>query len=294
MKSYQGDTINTTSNIQYNIVSNNHDSFVTAFVPGAPDPLVAAKSGHPNFDQIIGALLSGEYDSYEEIEDLFDVARAVAAKFDSLSERVQVGNGRVLFDGEEIDNSLTKQIVRFLEEDVEDFQPLVNFLEKVMDNPSEHSRGQLYEWLDRRDFTITANGDIVGYKGVRIVGDSYESISSGVEQVLVNGEAHQGCIPNPVGAVVNMARGLVHEDPSAACSRGLHVGTWGYASGFAQGAVLEVHVNPRDVVSVPTDCDAQKVRTCRYKVVRAINTPYASAVALDEDGDDLDSEDWDY
>lgn len=290
---------NTVSAIQYSIVSSGEDSFVTAFVPGEPAPLVAAKSGHPNFDAIIGALVSQEYDSHDEIVDLFDVSRAVAARFENLSERVAVGNGRVLFDGAEVDNSLTKQIVRFLDEDVEDWEPLVNFMENVMDNPQPHSREQLYAWLNGRDFTITPEGYIVGYKGVQADGDSYRSISSGQETVYVDGVPNKGQIPNPVGAVINMDRGLVQHDPAVGCHRGLHVGTFEYAKSFSQGAVLEVHVNPRDVVSVPTDVTsfdptlAAKIRCCRYEVVDVIDTPYTGAV-LDPDGDGLDEQSWDF
>jgi hypothetical protein len=280
------------SNIQYSIVSSGDDSFVTAFVPGEPAPLVAARSGHPNFEAIIGALVSGEYESNGEIVDLFDVSRAVAAKFENLSDRVQVGNGRVLFDGAEIDNSLTKQIVRFLEEGY-GFEPLVAFMENVMDNPQPHSRQQLFNWLENHDFTITDDGMIVGYKGVAKEGDSYRSISSGTETVYVDGEPHKGRIPNPVGAVVNMDRSLVQHNPSVGCHRGLHVGTYEYANDFAQGALLEVHVNPRDVVSVPTDCNWQKVRTCRYTVVNVIDKPYSTALRLDEDGGyDSNAEAW--
>jgi hypothetical protein len=294
-KSYpnQGALSNTVSNIQYSIVSSGDDSFVTAFVPGEPAPLVAAKSGHPNFDAIIEALVAGDAER-DEVVGLFDVSQAVQSRFENLSDRVQVGSGRVLFDGAEVDNSLTKQIVRFLSEKVSDWKPLVNFMERVMDNPNEHSREQLYTWLDRHDFTITPEGNIVAYKGVSNDGEhGYRSISSGNETVYVDGEAHKGRIPNPVGAVVNMDRNLVHHDPSQGCSRGLHVGTYDYASSFSRGTVLECHVNPRDIVSVPTDCGWAKVRTCRYRVVKAIDAPYSTGV-LDYDGSDLDEDGWDF
>lgn len=288
------------SNIQYSIVSSGDDSFVTAFIPGEPAPLVAAKSGHPNFAAIINALTNVEVWDSQDIVDMFDVARAVAARFENLSDRVQVGSGRVLFDGAEVDNSLTKQIVRFLNEEVEDWQPLVNFMENVMDNPQPHSRDQLYAWLNNRDFTITWDGYIVGYKGVASDGDGgYRSISSGQETVYVDGEPHTGQIPNPVGAVINMDRGLVQHDPSVGCHRGLHVGTFEYAKSFSRGAVLEVHVNPRDVVSVPSEVTSYdptisaKMRVCRYEVNDVIETPHTGAV-LDADGADLDSAGWDW
>lgn len=275
------------STIQFSIVSSGEDAFVTAFVPGEPTPLVAAKSGHPNFEAIVGALASGEADR-DEIVSLFDVAKAVEEKFSAISDRVLVSGGHVLFDGVEIDNSLTKQIVRFLDDGVDDWEGLVNFFENVMDNPEPHSREQLYDWLSQRDFSITPEGFIVAYKGVTSDDEhGYRSISSGREPVYVekNGEVtkYTGRIPNPVGSVISMDRNLVQHDPSVGCHVGLHVGTYEYARSFSRGAVLEVHVNPRDVRSVPTDCSWAKVRVCRYEVVDAIDQPYSTGL-VDPDG----------
>lgn len=275
------------STIQFSIVSSGEDAFVTVFVPGEPAPLVAAKSGHPNFEAIVGALASGDA-TRDEIVNLFDSSQVVAEKFEAVSDRVLISGGHVLFDGAEIDNSLANQIVRFLDEG-EDFGPLVRFMENVMDNPNEHSREQLYDWLKQRDFSITWDGKIVAYKGVASDSEyGYRSISSGRESVYVedeesNVERYTGHIPNPVGSLVSMDRNLVQHDPSVGCHVGLHVGTYEYASSFSQGAVLEVHVNPRDVVSVPTDCNWAKVRTCRYQVVDAIDQPYSTGL-VDPDG----------
>jgi len=287
------------SNVQYSIISNGEDEFVTAIFPGASEPLVASKSGNSRFDTIVAALRSNGIFEENEIRDLFSVAQAVAEKFESISDRVIVSGGTVLFDGAAVDNSLTKQIVRFLDEG-NDFQPLVNFLEKVQDNPNEHSRTQLFDWLDQRDFTIDWTGNIVAYKGVAGSEGDYKSISSGSEPVFVEvgGETvrHNGRIPNPVGSIISMDRNLVQHDPSVGCHVGLHVGTYDYAKSFSHGTVLEVHVNPRDVVSVPTECDWAKVRTCRYEVVDAIDEPYSSGL-LDPDGyrDEDDAwEDFDY
>jgi hypothetical protein len=284
---------------QYTINSNDEDTFVVAFVAGQALPLVAAKSGNPNFDAIVAGLVSGGA-SADELVRLFDVSVAVSEKFEKLSDRVLVEGGNVLFDGEVVGSPVAKQIVRFLDEG-EDFVPLVAFMENVMDNPNEHSREQLYSWLDRRDFTITSDGMIVGYKGVAADDEfGFRSISSGREPVYVTDEDGEtakftGRIPNPVGATVEMSRNLVQHDPSVGCHVGLHVGTWDYANSFARGTVLEVHVNPRDVVSVPTDCDWAKVRVCKYTVVQAIDAPYSSGL-LDADGyrDEDDEIDWDF
>jgi hypothetical protein len=147
---------------------------------------------------------------------------------------------------------------------VEDFKPLVAFFEKVETNPNSHSRVQLYAWLRDRNITLTEDGNFIAYKGVKVENGEYFSISTG--KAISNGVEYNGAIPNPLGAIVEMPRSEVQHDPSVGCHTGLHAGTWNYASGFARGAVLTVEINPRDVVSVPTDCDAQKLRVCRYVV----------------------------
>lgn len=276
-------------NLMYTLVDDGENQFVTVFVPG--EMPLSARDDHPNFARIV----SGAADGDTAVIDLFDVSQTVGRRFERLSDRVTAANGRVYLDGDEINSALTKQILRFLDEDVNDWAPLVAFFEKVQANPQEHSREQLFEWLDRHDFTLTPDGDIVGYKGVRKNPDgSLVSISHG--PAIVDGVAVNGAVPNGIGSTVEMARSSVTFDPAVGCSRGLHVGTYDYAKGFSQGAVLEVHVNPRDVVSVPTDCNWQKVRCCRYQVVDVIDTPYTSAV-LDDDGADFEDDEvdeWDF
>lgn len=259
------------TNIQYTLVGTEDGSNISVFVPGH-DPQVA-HSSHPNFDAILDGVLSGDV----RVIELFDVAQAAANRFERITERITTANGNLYFDGVEIHNTLATQVTRFMKDGVEDWIPLVKFFEHVQNNPNDHSRSQLFDWLDRRDFTITQDGMIVGYKGVAKNGNGeFVSVHSG--QAIVNGVVHKGQIPNPIGAVIEMPRDQVVHDPSKGCHRGLHVGTYDFAKSYAHGAMLEVHVNPRDVVSVPTDSDWAKVRTCRYRVVRVIDNPYSVAV----------------
>ncbi|MCZ2111333.1 MAG: hypothetical protein LC118_17480 [Dehalococcoidia bacterium] len=262
---------------QFTLVGNEDgDSFITVFVPGnAPK---VAHSSHPYFEQIVRDAITGD----PGVIELFDLAQTAAQRFQRLSERVTTANGRLYLDGVEVDNALSAQVLRFLEAGVEDWVPLVKFFENVQANPNEHSREQLYNWLAKRDFTITPDGLIVGYKGVTA---DFRSIHSGT--ATVDGVVYKGQIPNHIGAVVEMPRDQVQWDPSVGCHTGLHVGTYEYARNFGRGQLLEVHVNPRDVVSVPTDCDWAKVRCCRYVVVNTIDAPYTTPVI----GFDWD---WDY
>jgi hypothetical protein len=245
--------------LQYTLVGTDEGSNITVFVQGQP-PLVA-HSTHPNFEKIVAGTMAND----EKVVELFDIAQTVGQKFRQLTARVTAENGRLYFDGEEVDGAVADQVLRFLTEGVDDWKPLVALFENLQDNPSEHSRKQLYNWIKAAKLTITKNGMIVGYKGVSSSGNGkFHSIHSG--GAIVDGEEVGGNVPNQPGSIIEMAREKVTFDPSVACSVGLHVGTWDYASGFGR-YVLEVHVNPRDVVSVPDDHHGQKMRVCRYTVI---------------------------
>lgn len=252
--------------VQYTLIGNEDgESNIVVFVPGSAPQV--AHSSHPNYEKIVEGALLGD----PKVAELFDIAQTAAQKFQRLSERITTANGRLYLDGVEIANALATQVVRFLDAGVEDWKPLVAFFENVQANPNEHSREQLYNWLDQRDFTITSDGMIVGYKGVS---SDLMSIHGG--KAIVDGVTVTGRIPNAIGSVIEMPRDQVQHDPAVGCHTGLHVGTYEYAKDFSRGKLLEVHVNPRDVVSVPTDCNWAKVRCCRYVVVDTIDAPYSA------------------
>lgn len=244
--------------------------------------MYVATDSHPNFQRIVAGVISGD----ESVVELFDVQKTAQKRFDRLSERVTIANGKVYLDGEEVDNALTQQVINFVNNGVEDFKPLVAFFEKVETNPNAHSRVQLYAWLRDRNITLTEDGNFIAYKGVRVENDEYFSISTG--KAISNGVEYNGAIPNPLGAIVEMPRSEVQHDPSVGCHTGLHAGTWNYARDFARGAVLTVEINPRDVVSVPTDCDAQKLRVCRYVVKDVTETELDTPVYTKYDDYDVD------
>lgn len=257
--------------LKYTLVEADEASSLTAFFNGK---LFVADRTHAAWPQLKAAVASADEDTnLDELARLFDPSVAVEEYFNKVSERVSVAGGHVFLDHEEVSDSLANHIIRFMNENDQDrATALINFLEKIATNPNEHSRSQLYAWLERRDFTITADGDFLAYKGVRSRSGGndldkypYESISTG--EALVDGKVYNGAIPNGVGAVVEMPRGKVQWDPDVACHTGLHAGNFRYANSFSQGALLTVKINPRDVVSVPHDSNSEKIRCCRYTVL---------------------------
>lgn len=255
--------------MQYKITEGDNGGFAAALIDGE---LFTITDTHPAYGEICSRLRSGD----ETVRELFDLATAVASKFEVLTDRVTVLGGRLYFDGDVVHNALADQVLRFLDEGRTDWQPLVRFFEKASQNPVAHSREQLFDWLTKFDFAITDDGNFIAYKGVRSDGKGgYESISSGPG--IVNGVPMNGHLGNNPGDIVTIARGRVVADPTIGCAVGLHAGTWEYASTFGSGATLTVSINPRDVVSVPTDCNSQKIRTCRYTVLDVTEGPISEA-----------------
>lgn len=249
---------------------------VTVFYDGE---VFQASDDRPDFDALVEKARAGD----ASVLEMFDPATTITKRFVRLTDRVTLRNGQVCFDGDPLDDSVTKAIVSAIEEGTDDWAPLVNFIEKLYQNPNEHSRKQLYRWLATHKFTIAADGDVLGYKQVRMDGLSQHSGFAIVDDVEVNGN-----VPNKVGSIIEMPRSKVTFDPSVGCSYGLHVGTWDYASTFMSGGqMLLIKFNPRDVVSVPTDSSDQKVRVCRYRVVSSAPQKDDRTIAWDYDDDEV-------
>lgn len=133
------------------------------------------------------------------------------------------------------------------------FKPLVKFLGKLMDNPSRRAVNELYTFLEHKSMPITPEGNFLAYKGVT---DDFKDF-------------HTRKFSNKIGDVLEMTRNRVCDDANVGCSHGFHAGSYDYAKSYANngGNLMVVEIDPADVVSVPTDCSCQKLRTAKYKVV---------------------------
>lgn len=285
------------------LIVQNADGSETITVYGLGQ-LKIANSDHPNYNQIRSIVVDHIQEGYEpdleEFEALFDVSTTIVHAFQRLSESVAVRGDTIYFDQDPIHDTLAEQILRYLDEG-EDFGPLVNFMEKIADNPSENSREALYRWLQVRNFTLTPDGNFIGYKGVKraaapTTGPHRDIPASGFGgHAFVDGVEYgadrASTIPYPIGAIVEMPRSECSDDSMYECSTGLHVGTFEYASGYAEDCkVLEVEINPRDVVSVPSSTTSFKIRVCRLTVVRELDEGYTQPVVWRDLSRDFDVE----
>lgn len=257
---------------------------VTAFNFDSDEPIYQANENHPHWDEILDGLRFG----HPDVWDLFDVAAGVMSRFEEVTDRVSWNGSEILFDGDPVHSVLADQLSRAIEDgNSENYVALAKFWEKLESNPNEHSREQAYDFLATHAFQITPEGDVVGFKGVYDNGDgAYSSTASsqvpGVPSAYVNGQPQPALsvVTQSIGDTVTMPRSEVTHDPSKSCERGLHVATRDYAQMY--GTVMEVHVSPRDIVSVPTIDGGRKVRVCRYKVARVASDNDFSGPVLRE------------
>jgi len=242
---------------------------VTAFNESAENPVMIANEYHPHWDDILAGLRAGD----PNVWDLFDVASGVMRRLRQVTDRVAFDGRNVLFDGDPIHSVLSDQLRRAIQDgDSDTYVALAQFWEKLASNPSKDSQEQVYRFLANHKFQITLDGDVVAYKSVTVQPDGsfmsgFASREPEKASAFVNGVpiAPLSRVPQKVGDEVTLPRSEVVADPTRSCERGLHVGTRNY---FARGwgkEMIEVHVNPRDFVSVPNNEDA-KARVCRYRV----------------------------
>ena len=184
---------------------------------------------------------------------------------------LEVQGNSVLYNGEEVHGYIVGRILEFIEEGL-DAEPLLNFLRKLMDNPSKRCVDSLFEFLEHGNMPIDPDGDFYAYKAVK---------SDWTDK-------HSGKISNQVGEIVNIPRNKVDDNPDNDCSHGLHAGSIEYVEGFARDSdkMVIVKISPADVVSVPTS-DTNKLRCCEYSVVSVYKEPLPDHVYdYDDDGDD--------
>lgn len=157
------------------------------------------------------------------------------------------GDG-VFFKGEKVPSELGERIVA-MAANGDSPEPLMKFWEKLQKNPSWRSVQQLFPFLRHQGIPIIGNGNFLAYKGVN---SNYT-------------DKHSGRVDNKPGAVCEMPRNKISDDPDQACHYGFHVGALAYARDFGCTVVV-CEVDPSDVVCIPHDSSQQKMRVSKYRV----------------------------
>lgn len=264
--------INMANNIKWRLVESPDVGKKTLTVYDGSN-IQTINNSHINFDLILKKLQEGS----DDIKNLLNVSEYVGDSFAKVTNKVSISNGQVLYLGKALNSTLTKEIVEALREGSGNTKKLVKFLESLMESASDIARESLYDWIkavrsfDHNAFQINEDGSFIAYKACQ-EDEEGNIVSINAGPGIVNGKEQNGHLNNNVGNIVEMARFKVTEDRSRACARGLHCGTLAYAKNFGLFGcpIVKVKVFPSDVVSVPNESSAQKIRTCKYEVLEKV------------------------
>ena len=225
--------------------------FITVFIEGKQYTINASNPAFPN------ALKAYKESDWQGLVDSIHPANKLHRLYFQY-ENIEVKDGNVYIDGDAVTSIVAERVLNALAGDV-DAVHIFKFMTRLQLNPSKRAVDELYTFLEHKNLPITDSGTFLAYKAVR---SDYS-------------DKHTGKFFNTVGSVLTMPRNKVDDDKNAPCSYGFHAGTLEYASDFANhyDKMVVVEIDPADVVSIPTDCNFQKLRTCRYKVVAEYEKP---------------------
>jgi hypothetical protein len=221
-------------------------------------PHTIAKS-HITYSKVVDAIKAGDW---AKVQDLVEPKKVV---LNYGKGNVSVQGDQLYWKGKPMNNGLATRMIAMLQDEFP-IEPLVNFMENLMTNPSKRAVDELYGFLEKNSLPITPDGCFLAYKKVR---NDYLDI-------------HSGTMDNSVGQVVSMERNEVDDDKDRTCSAGLHFCSQDYLPHFGNGydnRVVILKINPRDVVSIPSDYNNAKGRACSYEVIGEIGN----------DGDQIDN-----
>lgn len=239
-------------------------------------PHTVSKS-HIAYNKLLNAIKSSDWDT---VQDIIEPKKAV---INFGQGNIEIEGDKIFWKGREMHNALTKRMVSMIQEDFP-VEPLVNFMENLMQNPSKRAVNELYGFLEKNSLPITPDGCFLAYKKVRA---DYLDCHSGTvlnKPAVYLTDEDKTKIAEAAGkrnevevevvdgvTVVSMERNLVDDDQNRTCSVGLHFCSRDYLNHFGGERIVVLKINPRDVVSIPTDYNDSKGRACRYEIVDEID-----------------------
>jgi len=237
---------------------------------------------HPHYTSLIQCVHAGDAD---EFVNLLNTGLIVE---DWSEGDFKFRDGLLYFEDEQVAKDPTNRIVECLQQGFP-HQFMMNYLTNLYDNVSERAVQESYRWSSHKGLPITEDGMLVGYKGVRTyAGETIQGKNGEIKEGDLVDIYTGNSFRNNVGDTASMKRRQVCDDHTQGCDTGLHVGTYDYACNWAgnTGVVVLVKFNPKDIVSVPSDCNCEKMRVSSYEVISVAREQLEEAVYSEDDYDD--------
>lgn len=211
---------------------------ITVFAAGKPHTV---NRDAKIFQAILNAV---QADDEERFLQVVNTKEDFAKKSNGL---VTVENGSLMYGDRPITGLVSTRIFEMLELGLS-IQPMINFIENVMKNPSKRAVDELFDFISACDLPITEDGHFLAYKKVK---ENYM-------------DCYSGTIRNKIGDTPSMPRNMVDEDKNRTCSSGLHFCSHEYLKSFGGERVMVLKINPKDVVAIPADYNNSKGRCSTY------------------------------
>jgi hypothetical protein len=210
----------------------------------------------PTYNRVLEAIKAGDWDTVKNVIEPQKVVLNYSAGY------VAIQGDRLFWKGEELNSTLATRLIQMFQDGFP-IEPMVQFMENLMLNPSKRAVTELYGFLEKGQLPITPDGHFLAYKKVR---QDYKDIYSGT-------------MDNSVGQTVEMERNQVDDEKDRTCSTGLHFCSQDYLGQFggSDSRTMILKINPRDVVAIPSDYDSTKGRCCRYEVIGELGVDPAEA-----------------
>ncbi len=219
---------------------------------------------HPEYDGLVECVKTSDSEAFTELLE-------VGTVIENWSEgSFEFKDGFLYYEDEQVASQPTDRIIQLIKNGW-DHKPMLAYLDRLYQNVSNRAVMESYNWCSHKGLPITPDGYLVGYKGVSVY--SGENTTDKMGRPLQDGDLvdkYTGkSFRNNVADDCSMNRRRVSDNCNEGCAAGLHVGTYEYASDWAGngGKVVLVKFDPSDIVSVPTDCEHQKMRVSRYTVI---------------------------
>lgn len=168
--------------------------------------------------------------------------------------------GVVTINGDALPASLSKVIVSLYKEDAP-IDCFINFWHKLNQNPSNKAVNRLYDFIEKHNITILPDGNLLLYRVVRRT-----------EQPGVFVDIYTGTMKQAIGETISVSRNSVDDRDEVSCSHGIHVCSFSYTNYYGsahsgEDAVVNVSVNPANIVSIPFDYNCAKLRVCEFTIL---------------------------
>lgn len=230
------------------------------------------------------ALSAIRSENIPKLREILDMKQTIVASVKSASQDVQIEGNRIMYGAREITGLVTTRIFEMLRVGL-DIQPMLNFLNRLMQNPSKRAVDETFDFVDACSLPITEDGCVLAYRknGANYMDSHSRTVLS--KPVALMGAAEQLKYEQPVIGgkennvtmqivdgvfTVSMPRNGVDEDKDRTCSTGLHFCSYEYLKHFNGEHILVVKIDPADIVAIPSDYNNAKGRCSRYQVVDEI------------------------